>query len=267
MLYVSGGWNGYTHWMALTPYPASNDDFENPSILASADGLEWVVPAGLTNPIDPEPAPGHNSDTDIVLDASNVMWCFYRDVQGSTETLMVRSSSDGVTWSAEQSLITSTSEGLLSPAVVWDGSQWVMFTIDHKVAPNVCRRRTASSPDGPWSDPSAVTMSAPSGRELWHLDVIRSGGTFHSLLTTSSDDSGSASKNHLARSTDGLTWSVGDVIIDAGPAGSWDDDLIYRGSMLVDGTDYRVWYSARKSTNVWRVGYTTIPTSEAPPLP
>src|SRR5699024_8293928 len=43
-------WNGYRFWMAFTPYP--NTQHENPSIVASGDGVNWVVPSGLTNPID-----------------------------------------------------------------------------------------------------------------------------------------------------------------------------------------------------------------------
>ncbi len=56
VLYVAGGWNGYPYWMAMTPYPST--DRENPSIVASADGNTWVVPAGLTNRVVPLPAGG-----------------------------------------------------------------------------------------------------------------------------------------------------------------------------------------------------------------
>ena len=53
VLNIGEQWNGHQYWMAITPYPSGNDDFENPCIYASNDGIVWVVPNGLTNPIEP----------------------------------------------------------------------------------------------------------------------------------------------------------------------------------------------------------------------
>lgn len=263
VLYVPTGWNGYDYWLAVTPYPASNDDYENASILASHDGQNWVVPAGLTNPISPEPVGGHSSDPDLILDGAT-MWCVYRDAISGTEYIRARSSTDGLAWSAPSELFSNAGTAtLLSPTVVWDGTQWVCWTID--AIANVCRRRTAPAVTGPWSAPSAVTMAAPVSRILWHIDVLKDADGYHALLDTADDTSGAAAKLHLARSTDGLTWTVGPVVIDAAGSGAWDDELIYRGTFVRYGSVlYRVWYSARKATNVWRLGYTEIPYAEAP---
>jgi len=38
VVYFPSGWHGYKYWLAMTPYPNSNDDYENPSILVSNDG-------------------------------------------------------------------------------------------------------------------------------------------------------------------------------------------------------------------------------------
>ncbi len=40
-------WNGYRYWMTLTPFPASNDAYENPCLYCSHDGLTWIEPPGL----------------------------------------------------------------------------------------------------------------------------------------------------------------------------------------------------------------------------
>ena len=50
--YGIDAWSGYRYWMVLTPYPQSQDKFENPSLYASHDGLTWVVPHPITNPLD-----------------------------------------------------------------------------------------------------------------------------------------------------------------------------------------------------------------------
>ena len=66
VVYVPGGWNGYEYWMGMTPYPNSNNSYENPSVLASNDNLTWVVPPGVINPLAPTP-PGHNDDVELLL--------------------------------------------------------------------------------------------------------------------------------------------------------------------------------------------------------
>ena len=64
VLNLGNVWNGYQYWLAITPYPKGNDDYENPSIYASNDGISWVVPAGLTNPIEPFPGGINNYNAD-----------------------------------------------------------------------------------------------------------------------------------------------------------------------------------------------------------
>ena len=52
-LYFENAWNGYI-LLAHTPYAYANDALENP-IVASNDGINFVVPEGLTNPLTPIP--------------------------------------------------------------------------------------------------------------------------------------------------------------------------------------------------------------------
>mgnify|MGYP003252864052 CR=1 FL=1 len=59
-------WNGYLYWMAMTPYPFNDGSYENPSIVASNDGENWIVPEGVSNPLAGTPSPGHNCDVDLV---------------------------------------------------------------------------------------------------------------------------------------------------------------------------------------------------------
>lgn len=55
--YFPEGFNGYKYWMVFTPYfgsvgsePASQR-FENPTVVVSNDGRNWVPPPGIKNPI------------------------------------------------------------------------------------------------------------------------------------------------------------------------------------------------------------------------
>lgn len=73
-------WNGYRYWAIYTPNVMRISIYENPSIVASNDGVHWEVPNGLTNPIDPQPSSTryHNCDADMIynpeMDAMMGYW-------------------------------------------------------------------------------------------------------------------------------------------------------------------------------------------------
>ena len=94
----------------MTPYPYGDETYENPSILVSNDGYSWIVPPGLTNPIDPWPGTGReNCDPYLVFNtATNNLEVYYLEIeQGSlNDTILKRKlSSDGSAWSSEEDLL------------------------------------------------------------------------------------------------------------------------------------------------------------------
>ena len=54
------GFVGHHFYLALTPYPYSNDLLENPSLLVSDDGYQFHEERPGTNPLVPRPPVGHN---------------------------------------------------------------------------------------------------------------------------------------------------------------------------------------------------------------
>lgn len=46
-----GKWGGYRYWMVLTPNQDGYSQYENPCLAASNDGVNWVVPNGIENPL------------------------------------------------------------------------------------------------------------------------------------------------------------------------------------------------------------------------
>jgi hypothetical protein len=97
VVYVRNKLSGYKYWMAFTPYPGLNSDYENPSIVASNDGINWVVPAGLTNPVVPKPADRANADSTLIWDGTT-LHLYWIEIGGSTYK---KTSTDGITWSAK----------------------------------------------------------------------------------------------------------------------------------------------------------------------
>lgn len=246
----AGKWNGWRYWMVYTPYWRSAARYENPVILVSNDAHNWVEPAGITNPIDPDPTGSPiNSDPDMVL-VGGTMYVYYRqhDPVGNTEQIMLRTSSDGITWSAETTVLDTTSENpnsrdrITSPAVVHTGTQFIMYATRN----GAVRRRTSA--DGTtWAAETACTGPLPASS---HVDAIYSGGRTHLLLQTVGDtglnQSGQGGRTIvLAKSSDGVAFTVGATPLLVSE--HMGQRMIYRTCGLLEtrnGKDYyRLWAS------------------------
>lgn len=254
-------WNGYRFWMAMTPYPNSNAQYENPSILASHDGLNWVVPPGLVNPIYPAPETGFYADTDLVyIPETDQLMCWWVHQNVHYAAL----STDGVNWPRQVGTFGSGGIDLGSPAVVQeaDGS-WTQFG---------CRwgnfyRSKAAAPTGPWTNTVECVGFSP-----WHIDVIRIGDTYYAYGDYGSEGVPEASDGgYLATSpvSDGINWTMNPVPVIQRSASGWDSADLYRGTLQPheNGTHMRVWYSGRSGVgpaNSWHVGLTLIPLAEWP---
>lgn len=262
-------WNGYRYWMGITPYPNDNSALENPSILVSSDGNTWTSPPGLTNPIVAAPsAPSFNADPELILGQDNSLYCYYMVSDGSTfNKCYVKKSTDGVTWGTPTLVVSEAYRALGSEAVIWDGSKYVMWYVDGSASPYKVYRRTCTTPDGTWSAKTQVTMTAPIGRDIWHLSAVYDGSSYHAFITLA--DQGSSATNTTliyASSADGLTWVLdAQNLLGPGGAGTWDAGEIYRSCAIKTTSGFDLWYSARNqnvSPTIWHIGRTTVtPTS------
>jgi hypothetical protein len=63
-----------------------------------------------------------------------------------------------------------------------------------------------------------------------------------------------------ASSTDGVHWQKygGNPVLSVGPAGRWDERLIWSAYVIVQGSTYKMWYSACGETNC-SIGFATSP--------
>lgn len=106
-------WNGYKYWMACTPYPHGQVAYENPIVVASNDGIKWASPTGIPTPLEPQPAGGCNSDSEIFMNSTTgKMEVWWRAVVGDDEILRRRTSLDGITWSATETMLTVAGNGM-----------------------------------------------------------------------------------------------------------------------------------------------------------
>ena len=246
VLYFPEAWNGFKWWMAYTPYDNGLSIYENPSLAVSNDNVTWITPPGVTNPIEPRPNPGFNSDPHLFMSADgrtmHMVWKFAH----TDATIYLRSSEDGVTWTPKVPLFTNTNEHV-SPTVILDAGTFKMWTVKHSDTPNNIYLRTATDPAGPWSDPVLCTYTLPAGVEPWHMDVKKMGSEYHMILCDAT-----YAQAFFGKSTDGLAWTFSPRL-NAGVYSTYRSALV---PLTTDrGFGWGVYYGR---PGPWRVEYTEL---------
>lgn len=225
VLVIPEGWNGWTHWMAMTPYTDQSFVYENPSIVVSNDGINWVVPAGLTNPVFPKPTVGYFADTVIFLDPDFKTMHMVWKLAASEKVLLLSSSVDGINWSAPVSILTTATEEV-SPAIIWLGDKWCMWTVSKNVSTSQYELRRRFSDDLlTWTSFEVCTVTpSPAGNQIWHIDIVKLQNQYHMLAQYSADPGGGSGDLYFAKSNDGLNWTIGSApVMKADPIlPSWD---------------------------------------------
>lgn len=241
---MGGVWNGYRWWMANTPYPEQNNDYENPCVWGSNDRRTWEVPAGATNPVDPMPTdPWFHSDTELVWDPDRGLVLYYRLASSEPTIIYFRaqSSTDGVTWTNHRTLLDDLPDGSarLSPAIWRAGPEdWRLWTWGSTTA--TAAMRTASSSLGPWGTPTPCTLDGGVFTG-WHGDVVRHGSKWIAAYSTAID----SGVVRIAASNDGIAWADGGTLMSSATGTGWDTRL-YRPTLHpAPETGYvDCWYSA-----------------------
>lgn len=275
VVYIPEGFGAqnWTYWMACTPYAFAESRFENPEVFVSYDGVSWTVPDGGHNPLVPTPktAGDHNSDPDLIFHQDK-LWLFYRETLRSKapsktsheNTIYVMKSADGIYWSAPIRVLSEKSgTQLLSPAVIHNGSHFVMWAVEVQGDKLGLMRRTSSDSMN-WGPPEPCEIiGLHKGRHPWHIDVIREKDRLSAVLISylgPDHSGGEGSRIHYACSQDeGLTWSVNGFLFDQ--AYEFESKLQYRGSLqLLDEERqvYGLWYSAASLADLFSIAYVRL---------
>lgn len=274
-------WHGWEYWMAISPYANSNDLLENPSIVVSHDGLNWVVPDGLTNPVVglPQTGKAHNSDPDLLYSpVSGRLVLVYREVNSGRNYIKRLTSGDGVNWGPIAQVLDAPNHQLISPTVVVrDGHQPVMWVVDAGIgcaslATRVVARRWRGSPDmenvpdgSAWSKPFVTNLQQP-GFIIWHIDVLyvasrKAFWAIYPARRAGTKDCGKNNQLFVARSRDGVHWVTFDKPVLSTGVTPWANSTLYRSTMLFDPATqmFRVWLSAQSDGGPWYIGYVDVP--------
>jgi len=261
VVYFNKPFNGYKYWMAFTPYPLGNKIYENPSIVASNDGINWVVPNGITNPIIPQPAGNagyFNSDTHLLLDKDGkTLYLSYKTTDALGTRIDIIKSIDGISWSTPKTILAN--QDSICPIIKWDGFAYNLWTVLTTNTPYTLEKRTCLTPDGVYSNPITCTFPLPAGRYMWHYDIYQYGEEYHMVMQDSLGAYGVHGVIYFAKSTDGITWTRSNEAILKEDYGKWDK-FYYKPAIIPffknGAIAYRMWYGSNFPK--WLIGVTEI---------
>jgi hypothetical protein len=207
--------NGYKFWIAYTPYPNANSDYENPCVVATNNFENFVEPA--TNPIVGKPTIGYNADTHLVFSPDyNRLYLLYRSRGGGLNTLKIMHTEDGKTWSEPITLFSgSLGTDFASPSAWWNGTSWVItyHNLDAST-PWPIYRVVSNSSDiyGTYSSPLLVNApTSPNGLNLgwWHSYFENVGnGQIVGLVQDNTGAGGSGDLYSIQSFDDGLNFEL-----------------------------------------------------------
>lgn len=262
-------WNGHRLWNAITPYPNSAIQFENPSLFASDDGDSWRVPGGVINPL-ARTARGYLSDPDMVYEPkSNQLWLYYREVENHRDKktskilhagdhVWLTTSSDAVKWSAPRRVVSEVGKFVVSPSIVrMSDTQWSMYQID--AGRDGCSARSSrvvvrKSTNGVTWNAASVVGLVQVGYVPWHLDVqyVESRHEYWALVAAYQAARGCTTTSlFLATSQDGKTWTTYPSPIMAPGEIPQFATAVYRSTFA---------YAADDSVTIWYSGAQTVRT-------
>lgn len=257
VLFFSNKWNGYHYWMAMTPYEQGNENLENPSILASDDGVYWVVPSGLTNPIikTNNVSDYHYSDVHLVY-VNNKLECWFRKVtRGSlptNEIIMRKTSENGILWTDEEVLyetnLSDRNDYTLSPCVIYEENKYKIWVMNRKYK----QLDYFESQNGyNWEKVRSIVVPHKNGTPIWHFDIkhTKNGYELYACVGTTYK----CYEICYSVSVDNKQFSQFETILTNSKLG-FDESRLYR-PCFVDTLNRRfLYYGGISASNAWRIG-------------
>jgi hypothetical protein len=251
--------SGRPFLLTLTPYPYDIDRYENPSILASKDGLRFREERKALNPLASAPAVDHNDDPDLSYLNGEYDILYLETMRPKRQNLVLLRSADRLSW---KSSVAASFElqgpisrpFMLSPALAERGVDLYLYYVNKGASPY--RIEYLKGKDvGDWNglEPRMPSFDALLGVP-WHIDIAGGRNAYYMLVTTVSDNAKGEKTYDLriARSTDLENWSFCPAPVFAKrPFGCPD---VYRSSAYVDGGDIYIYFSCRSKLAEWKIG-------------
>lgn len=249
--------------ITFTPYPFTNDKFENPSIALSDDGINFYEEKKGINPLVPAPQKDHNDAPDISYKNGTYTILYLETVRPEYQSLIALQSKDRVTWQKTiiQKCNFSKEEKpfMLSPAVAYKDKECFLFYVnrDYKNGHKLFYTTGTSIETLDFMQAKEIQSSfineLPAKTEPWHVDIIQdNNGGFLMLLCAVQRDSQKGGKYflYIAKSKDLINWKLCKKPILKN---------CYRSSGFIKNNNLYIYFSSNYFADAWKIGlYKTI---------
>lgn len=266
VLYFKNGWNGYKYWMGLTPYPFSNDDYENPQILVSNDGIKFRSPKKNNKPLFvPEDVAkgGHYSDIHMCM-VNDTLEVYFRYNPAKTEKnqpdnnknyIYVTKSKDGLHWTDKKLVLNNDTFKVkcayLSPIINYENGKYKVWFTNYDG--ELYYTETTD-----WNSFSELKKCNFVGKgnklKIWHQDLIKT-DVGYEFVCCAYGEVFLNQNLYYACSEDGINFKPLKKIMEpTDKAGTFDEKTLYRPCLLKKDGQYLLYYSAMDSKLKWRIG-------------
>jgi len=260
---------GFHYIMVMTPYPFSNNRYENPSLLGSHDGVIWVVPEGVTNPVVGIPIDvqygGYYSDP-FIIQSDDVLelWfrhtpardAYWQTVTRNTHNRILRTKSyDLVNWNELEVVLECTDNisPYMSIVIINNGINYRMWYTNFYSQLFMIESDDLVS----WSDRVQVSADL-GGLGVWHHEIRFTGEKYEALFVSADWDNNPEFRLFYAVSYDGLDFGIGQEISIRCISPELSRLTVHKTSFVkIDGV-YQIYMPVFNRRNVWKLFYFEI---------
>lgn len=266
VLYIDKSFCGYKYWMAITPYPSGNDDFENPQILVSNDGKNFcffkTLNSYLAIPKDVKIG-GHYSDVNLCF-ANNELELYFRynpHLKGTRRPnnrlnyVYVMKTTDGLHWSDKKLVLSNDTfkekYNYVSPTITYeDGVYSIWFS---NYSSNLYYTKTKD-----WIKFEPIMtcefVDKATNIKIWHHDIIKTNLGYEAIISAYTDNSGIQSL-YYSHSQNGINFTGFDLVLKPSTSDlKFDNVTLYKSSLVKLPNKYLLYYSAKNKDGHWHIG-------------
>lgn len=186
VLYFKNSFNNYKFWMAYTPYSNCDVTLENPCIAVSNDGVNFITPKGLNNPLLPIINNKNSKNIEYYNDPNLIynngkLELWYRltkedKIQKKYSQRIYRiCSDDGLQWTRSELLLEdkNNKKNLISISVIYEKEKYNLYYFDLNLKPTLITSNDLKT----WSHEIKIEVNDYTGK-YWHGEIKKINGIY-----------------------------------------------------------------------------------------